>query len=213
MQLVNFKDPQIRYLSFFILWLWVVKSVELALDAHWAEYGIYPREIHGLLGVITGPMIHGDVLHLLSNSIPLLILGSLLILVFSKEARLVFILIYLITGTMIWITARQAYHIGASGIVYGLFGFILVSGFLHRKKNLAFVSLSILILYSGIWQGLFPGEKGVSWESHLIGLITGVLLSFFFKEKQGSLHEADPSNGASSHTGNPEDTFRYTMKD
>ena len=108
----------------FVLLLWAVKAVELATGISFSYLGILPRTLKGTIGIFTGPLVHGDVLHLLSNTLPILLLGILLFYFYHRIAIEIFIWIYLVTGFWTWLIARNAYHIGASGLVYGMASFL-----------------------------------------------------------------------------------------
>src|SRR5690554_296871 len=113
----------------FVLLLWAIKGVELYFELDFSKWGILPRTSEGLLGVFFAPLIHGDLNHLFNNSVPLLVLGWALFYFYKSLAFRVFFLSYFLSGLYTWISARMNYHIGASGVVYALFGFLFISGF------------------------------------------------------------------------------------
>ncbi len=167
----------------FVALIWMVKIVETTWQVDFGVYGILPRTLSGTIGIVTAPLIHGDVFHLLSNSFPLIILGVTLFYFYHRVAPAVLLLIYLMTGFWVWIAARAGYyHIGASGVVYGLLAFLLVSGFLRRDRKSLSISFIILFLYGGtFFFGLIPGDARVSWESHLMGAIAGIFCAVYFR--------------------------------
>ena len=167
----------------FVVVIWMVKIVETTWQVDFGVYGILPRTLSGTIGIVTAPLIHGDIFHLLSNSFPLLILGVTFFYFYDKVAPVVLLLIYLMTGFWVWIAAREGYyHIGASGVVYGLLAFLLVSGFLRRDRRSLSISFIILFLYgSTFFFGLFPGDARVSWESHLMGALAGIFCAVYFR--------------------------------
>ena len=167
----------------FVLILWIVKAIELAADTSFSNLGVLPRTLKGAIGIITGPLIHGDIFHLISNTLPIILLGILLFYFYHRIAIEIFIWIYLVSGIWTWVVARSAYHIGASGIVYGMASFLFFSGILRKSKQLMTVSGIIILLYGGIIYGVFPEmvELDVSWESHLMGALVGVILSILFR--------------------------------
>ncbi|MDQ3535325.1 MAG: rhomboid family intramembrane serine protease, partial [Bacteroidota bacterium] len=124
---IRFREG-VLYSMGFVMILWFVKSLEMLMSIELGFLGILPRNLYGTIGIITSPLIHGDVMHLISNSFPLILLGIGVIYFYNKIAKIVFIWIYLMTGIWVWIVAREAYHIGASGIVYGLVSFLFFSG-------------------------------------------------------------------------------------
>ena len=191
----------------FALLLWLVRAVEWGTTSDFGAFGILPRHATGMVGIITGPLIHGNFIHLLSNTFPLLMLMVAVFYFYEKIALEVFIWIYLITGAWVWIAAREAYHIGASGLVYGLGAFLFFSGIFRRDARSIAVAVAIAFLYSGMIQGVLPGaDATVSWESHLLGAAAGVFCAFYFRSKRialGSsvaLGEIVRKEGAVSHT-------------
>jgi membrane associated rhomboid family serine protease len=166
----------------FVLLLWGIKSIEWARDLDLGYFGILPRTLRGSIGIITGPLIHGDLLHLMSNTFPLLVLGLGLFYFYHKIALEVFAWIYLATGFWVWVIGREAYHIGASGIVYGLMMFIFWGGVFRKNPRSLALSMIIFFLYGYMIYGIFPGDDGVSWESHLMGSVAGIFLAIYFKK-------------------------------
>lgn len=175
----------------FIMLMWFVKALEFAVGASYAQFGILPRTLWGTIGIFTAPLIHGDFAHLLSNSLPLIVLGILLFYFYHKIAIEIFLWIYLATGFWIWLLARNAYHIGASGVVYGLAAFLFFSGIFRRNNQLMAISGVIIILYGGMLYGIFPDlvERNVSWEAHLMGGIVGTILAFWFRKTKIDIDE------------------------
>ncbi len=177
----------------FILLLWSVEAFEHALALDFRELGILPRTLRGSIGIITAPLVHGDVFHLLSNTFPLIILGIGMFYFYNKIALDVILVIYFMTGFWVWVVAREAYHIGASGIVYGLLSFIFFSGVLRKDARTLAVSLVLLFVYGGnMIYGVFPINSGISWESHLLGAITGLGCALFYRRVKSSVVEKDP---------------------
>lgn len=160
--------------------MWIIKIVELLTDSRYTRYGIYPREWDGFKGIFTGPFIHDDLGHLMSNSLPLLVLSSMMIIFYRRVALPSIVGIYITTGVLVWLFARTSYHIGASGVVYGLISFVFWSGIFRANSRSIILGLLVLIVYSGYFQGIKP-EEGVSWESHLLGAFSGILFAFIFK--------------------------------
>lgn len=170
--------------SILILLLWVIKLGEIATGFDISFLGVYPKTFTGLIGIITGPLIHGDLEHLFANSVPLLVLGSTLFFFYRDIAVKVFILVYLITGFTVWAGARDAYHIGISGVVYGLASFLFFSGIIRRDLKLLAITMFVTFLYGSMIWGIFPElfpEKNISWESHFWGLVIGLLLAMYFR--------------------------------
>jgi len=166
--------------------LWIIMAFHWALDFDFKYLGILPRTWKGMVGILTGPLVHGDIFHLLSNSFPILILGIAVFYFYYRIAAEVVAWIYLTTGFWVWLIGRDAYHIGASGIVYGVAAFLFFSGIFRRNYRLLTVTLIVLFLYGGMIYGLFPNrmEPEVSWESHLLGALSGILLAFYFRKEK-----------------------------
>ena len=175
-----FRKGVLLTLSFIGL-LWFIQGIEWAIATNFFRFGILPRTPEGLVGIIAAPLIHGDSSHLLSNTLPLLILGVALFYFYDRVAVLVFILIYSFTGAWVWMAARSAYHVGASGLVYGLSAFIFISGLIRREKQTLVVSMIVFFLYGSLFLGFVPDNPEVSWESHIYGAIAGLFCAFYFR--------------------------------
>ena len=171
----------LRFPFFFIVLMWAVHLFKAATGFRLASLGIFPRDVSGLKGIITAPLIHGDWQHLISNTVPLAALTAIIFLFYRRVAVKSFLIIYLLTGLGVWLMARSVYHIGASGIVYGLVSFVFWSSVFRRSFKSIALALVILVMYSGYFLGIVPGEEGISWESHLYGAVAGIIVSWFFK--------------------------------
>ena len=165
----------------FVLIMWLVKSIEIFFDLNFSHFGILPLKARGILGIVTAPFIHGDLKHLFNNSIPILVLGSTLFYFYREVAKNVLALSIFITGIWVWVFAREAWHIGASGVVYSLAAFLFTSGVIRRHPRLMAISLLVTFLYGSLVWGILPIQDRVSWESHLMGLVSGVLLAYHFR--------------------------------
>jgi len=162
--------------------LWVVHLLALLFAKDLSRLGLLPRNLLGLLGIFTSPLIHADFSHLISNTIPLIILGWIIFSFYPKVSYILFLFIYFVTGLLVWIFARQVFHIGASGIVYGLVSFLFFSGIFRKDNTSIALALVITFLYGGLVWGMIPGWKGISWESHLFGAITGLIAAYLFRK-------------------------------
>ena len=162
--------------------LWVIYLVTHLLDISTYKLGILPRNFSGLVGIFTSPLIHGGFSHLISNTAPLIVMGLGIFYFYPKVAYKVFTIIYLGTGVLVWIFAREVYHIGASGIIYGFVSFLFFSGIFRKDNRSIALALVVIFLYGGLIWGVLPVEKGVSWESHLFGAIAGIIASFIFRK-------------------------------
>jgi membrane associated rhomboid family serine protease len=180
----NPKENISKYLTplIFPVLIWIVYLLSLILNVDITMMGLLPRVPIGLLGIITAPLIHANFSHLISNTIPLIILGWIIFSFYRKVAFISFIFIYLLTGLLVWIFARQVYHIGASGIVYGYVSFLFFSGIFRRDNTSIALALVITFLYGGLVWGILPGMKGISWESHLFGGISGLIAAYMFRK-------------------------------
>ncbi len=145
--------------------------------------GIYPRKISGLFGIFTAPFIHGNWQHLYSNIPTMIALVNLLFYFHQKIAVKTFLGIWFLSGIFVWIFARQVYHIGFSGILYGLVAFVAWNGIFRRDIKSIALSLIILIYFGGMIVGILPGQEKISWESHLLGGMAGVIISFFTRNE------------------------------
>jgi membrane associated rhomboid family serine protease len=166
----------------FVILLWIIKLSEIVFDTPLYNFGVYPRHIKGIIGVFTAPLIHGDFGHLISNSIPLLVLGSGLFYYYRTVAYKIFFLILIATGLWVWVAARPSYHIGASGVVYGLASFMFLSGVIKKNMSLAAFSLVVVFLYGNMIWGILPVLPHISWESHLMGAIAGLVMAVYYKD-------------------------------
>lgn len=181
----------IQFAIGFLAILWIVKILEVTLSADFTKLGIYPRSLLGSVGIFTGPLIHGDFIHLLSNSIPILILTIGLFYFYQNIAIKVFFLLYFMTGLWVWFAAREAFHIGASGVVYGLISFLLFSGFIRRDIPSLSISLAVMFLYGGnMIYGIIPGNSEISWESHFLGMLSGLFCAIYFKNVKTIYHKS-----------------------
>jgi membrane associated rhomboid family serine protease len=168
----------------FIFFMWMVKIIEVLFNLDFSDFGIFPLAARGLPGIILSPFIHADFNHLFNNSLPLFFLSVALFYFYSEVALKVFIWTYFLTGVLVWIAGREAWHIGASGLVYGLASFLFFSGIIRRYFRLIALSLLIVFLYGSMVWGIFPGiYKNVSWESHMLGFFSGVVLSVWYRKE------------------------------
>lgn len=167
----------------FLCIMWTTEIIESVLGLRLSYLGVLPRTIGGLKGVFLAPFLHGEWSHIISNSLPFFVLSAILFIAYRRVAYTVFILIYLLTGMFVWLLARGGtFHIGASGLVYGLFGFIFFSGIFRGDIKSIALSLIIAFFYGGMVYGVFPGQPGISWESHLLGAVAGAWLAYMFRK-------------------------------
>jgi membrane associated rhomboid family serine protease len=162
---------------------WAVFAVNFILPIDLNRFGIYPRNIRGLWGIVFSPFLHANIFHIISNSVPFLVLGSMLFLFYTKNALRVFVYSIIISGVLVWIFARPAIHIGMSGVIYAMATFLIFAGFYKRKIASILISILVIVLYGGLIWGLFPNNFYVSWEGHLGGAIAGFILAQSFYKK------------------------------
>lgn len=161
-----------------VFFLWLIYSIQTFFFVDLGFLGILPRSLRGLLGIFTAPLVHGSLTHLISNTLPLLFLGSTVYIFYNRIASSVFIQSYILTNVLVWIFARPFYHIGASGLVYALATFLIFFGIFRRNFRSILISLVIMLIYGGLIYGIFPHNDRVSWESHLFGALTGVGIAY-----------------------------------
>ena len=171
----------------FVAILWCIFLIGYYNNISQVKYGVLPRETNGLLGIITSIFIHGDLEHIASNSLPIIVLGMLLFFFYKKIAKQTFLWIWLISSTWLWIGGRNnenypVYHIGASTLIYGLATFLFFSGVFRKHLRLMVVSALVVFLYGSIMWGIFPFKSEISWEGHLFGALAGLLVAFNYRK-------------------------------
>jgi len=178
----KFSTGVVAYPIFFVLTIWLVFWFEVRFGYNFSKYGIYPKALSGLRGVVLSPFIHGSIQHLYHNTIPLFVLSMALFYFYRHIAWKVLFFGIVVSGILTWYIGRPSYHIGASGLIYVLVSFIFFKGVFAKHYRLIALSLLVIFLYgSMIWYAL-PLEEGVSWEGHLSGLITGLLFALIFRK-------------------------------
>ncbi len=173
----------IKIPSFFLLILWTIQTVQAVTGFSFARWGIYPLHEEGLIGVISSPMIHGSWMHLINNSFPFFVGFSLMLFFYRRVALKSFVLIYLLTGSLVWLFGKPAFHIGLSGVDYGIISFLFWGGVFRRNIQSIAVALTVVFLYSGMLYGVLPNQPGISWESHLFGAIVGGVIAYLFRNQ------------------------------
>lgn len=163
--------------------LWLIKLAEMALGLELADLGVYPRRPSGAWGILWAPLIHGSLSHLFANTAPILILGTLLLYGYPRSARVLLPVLYLGSGLGVWLFARGAYHIGASGLTFGMMFFVFTMGLLRWDRPAIALSLVVFFLYGSMVWGIFPQDPGVSFEAHFFGAAIGVALAFVLRNR------------------------------
>lgn len=161
--------------AMFVAVMWLVEIIDLIPGTDLDRWGIRPRELVGLVGVVTAPFLHNGLAHLVSNTIPFLILGGLIAASGVAQFFRVTVIVALTAGLGTWLVGQpNSYHIGASGLVFGYLTYLLARGLFERKLTYLAVGLGVLFLYGGVLWGLVP-RPGISWQGHLFGALGGVL--------------------------------------
>lgn len=165
--------------------LWCIHFINLNYNLSLFKHGIFPRDFNGLQGILFSPLIHSsdDIKHIFNNSVPLLILGWTLFFFYKNIAFQIFSYSWLVVGFLVWISARESFHIGMSGVIYSLAFFLFFSGVFRKEKRLMAISLFVVFLYGSMIWGIFPYDLSISFESHFFGALTGIILAFFYKDE------------------------------
>jgi len=166
-----------------VLLIWTVFWVEIQFQINLNQYGIFPRNLKGLRGVLFSPFLHGSIEHLYNNTIPLAILTASLVYFYRSISLKVLLWGVLLSGLLTWIIGRPSYHIGASGLIYVLASFIFFKGIFTKHYRLVALSLVVVFIYGSLLWFIFPLQEDISWEGHLSGFITGLLLALLLKAK------------------------------
>ncbi len=161
----------------FVALIWLIQLLNWGLDLELERFGVRPRELAGLPGILLAPLLHAGFAHLIANSLPLLVLGTGMLHLYPNSALKVIPAVYLGPGIAVWLFARPSVHVGASGLVYGLVSYIFVAGLIRRDKRAIAASLLICFLYGTLAWGVLPIEPGVSWETHLAAALIGLMLA------------------------------------
>ena len=165
-----------------VLFLWIVYWFEVKFGYNFNKYGVEPRTITGLRGILFSPFIHSGVQHLFNNSAPLFVLLISLFYFYKEIAFKILIYGLLLSGFLTWVIARPSYHIGASGIVYLLFSFIFFSGIIRKYNRLIALSLMVVFLYGSLIWYIFPVKEEISWEGHLSGFLIGLVFAIVLRK-------------------------------
>ena len=156
--------------------VWGVSLYALFVDQRLInDLAVVPRRLTGLSGVLSAPLVHGSLAHLAANTLPLLILGGIVVTRGVAYYLKVTLAVVVLGGLGLWVLGRSAAHIGASGLIFGYFGFLVARGFSERRLLSIAVALVVIALYGGLVAGVLPRDDGVSWEAHLCGLLAGAL--------------------------------------
>jgi membrane associated rhomboid family serine protease len=163
--------------------LWVIHLINWGFDLDWQRFGVRPRQVPGLTGIVLAPLLHGGFDHLVANSIPLLLVTAVTLYLYPASSRIVLPSVYFGPGIAVWLFARDSIHIGASGLVYGLVTYIFFAGVIRRDRRAIAASLLVSFLYGSLAWGVLPIKEGVSWETHLAAALIGAALGFALRRQ------------------------------
>jgi len=167
---------QVQILGGFVILIWVIEILDVFVFRQSLDrFGILPRNIIGLRGILFAPFLHGSFAHVAANTMPFLVLGWFIMLRGTKQFYFVSFISALVAGVGTWVFGSPAFHIGASGVVFGYLGFLIFKGYFERSAIAIFLSFTAAFLYGGVLWGVLPLQRGISWEGHLFGFIGGVI--------------------------------------
>ena len=169
--------------ALFVGALAAIHLVSWALGLDLARFGIHPRDVAGLAGIVAAPLLHGDIAHLASNALPLLIAGTAMLYLYPDSSRVALPALYLGPGVLVWMFGRDSVHIGASGLVYGIVAYVFVGGILRRDRRAWAASVLVAFFYGAMVWGVLPIRYGVSWETHLAAAALGVTLAVALRRR------------------------------
>lgn len=167
----------------FLVVAWSVFAFDQWLQLDLLRFGLRPRDGMGLLGLVTAPLLHYNLAHIGSNSLPLLVGGTLMLFLYPNSALRALPAIYIGSGLLAWTFARDSIHIGASGVIYGLLTFVFVSGVIRRDLRSVGAALVVWFLYGSMIWGILPVGRGTSWELHVSGLVLGLITAVLYRDR------------------------------
>ena len=173
----------ILYSAFLLVICWTVFILDEYLGYHLKEYGLKPRVLGGLRGIFTIHFLHGDLDHIVQNSLALFVLNSFVFYFYRAIALPVFAAVFFLSPALLWFAGREGNHIGAGVLIYAEFAFLFVSGLIRKNPVLLRVALVVVLYYGSLVWYVFPVDKKVSWEGHACGFFVGVLAAFWWREK------------------------------
>ena len=165
----------------FVALIWLIQLLNWGLDLGLERFGVRPRQLGGLPGILVAPLLHSGFSHLTANSLPLLVLGAGILYLYPNSALKVIPAVYLGPGVAVWLVGRESVHVGASGLVYGLVSYVFVAGVIRRDRRAVAASLLVYFLYGTLAWGVFPIKPAISWETHLAAALIGLILAVFFR--------------------------------
>ena len=173
---------RLRWVAVFLAIIWGIEVVNLLTGRMLnAWLGLIPRSFSGLDGILFAPVLHGSVSHAAANSAPLAILGALMAVTAPRNVVAATAIIVVLGGMAVWLFGATAVHVGASGLIFGWFGFLVARGLVEKRAIPLVVSVAVFLFYGAMIWGVLPGQPGVSWESHLFGALAGVVAAVFLR--------------------------------
>jgi membrane associated rhomboid family serine protease len=170
----------------FTLLLWVVEIADALTSTDLDQYGVQPRSDEGLVGIALAPVLHGGWPHLWANTVPVLVLGFLVLVTGVARGLAATAIIWVVAGVGVWLVADDnSVHVGASSLVFGWIIYLVVRGFLNQRSGEIAVGVVVLIVYGGTLVGVLPGQPGISWQGHLFGAVGGALAAYLVRERPG----------------------------
>ena len=177
--------PKVYVVLGLLLVFWVIEFINLLMGNSLNMYGIVPRELGGLMGILFAPFLHGGIGHIVANSFPFVILGGLTILRGISFFFKISLFIIIASGLAVWVIGQTGIHIGASSLVFGYFGYLIARAFIEKSRKAAMIAIVVGISFGSMIFGVFPGMPGVSWEGHLTGFLAGIGAAWIFKPTEG----------------------------
>ena len=168
----------------FVVLIWIIELINFSIGHRLSDWGILPRTLKGLRGIPLSPFLHASLIHVMMNTIPLAVLGGFVILHGRQIFFEISIIIILVSGTALWLFGRSSYHVGASGLIFGYFGYLVLRAWYDRSLKSFIIAFVTVFLYGGIIWGLLPTFSRISWEGHLFGLLAGILAARLEKTKE-----------------------------
>ncbi|HQV53829.1 MAG: rhomboid family intramembrane serine protease [Flavobacteriales bacterium] len=175
-----------------VILLWCIYFVDETFQLELSNYAVLPRHTKGLVGILVAPLLHDHsdhLQHLWNNSIAVFMLGWSLMYFYPRKAGSVIAFVWLFGGACVWLMGRENYHLGASGVVYGMAAFLFMSGLLRKQRTLMALSLLVVFLYGSLLWGIFPLVPHISWESHLWGLVSGIFIAYFYRDVEPAVQD------------------------
>ncbi len=196
----------------FVALLWLIPTLGWGLELE--RFGVRPRQWIGLPGILVAPVLHADFNHLIANSLPMLVLGATMLQLYPSAAFRVLPAIYLGPGITVWLFAGEGVHVGASGLVYGLVGYIFVAGVIRRDRRAIAASLLVAFMYGTLVWGVLPIRAGVSWETHLAAALIGVGMAIMLRHRDNPPRVRYSWEDEEGGVGDPQsgdDDIRYRL--